>query len=210
MLLVVPLAIWGRVLRPLLRTIWPLVLPFAISLLIIQGLFWTEGTPIFTLGPLSLKQEGVDFALRSSGRILLIVSSFLLLSLSTRPDELMLSLSQRGAPKSLTYIILATLQLIPRFQEKASTILDAQRARGLETEGPLLRRVRALLPMVKPLILSSIVDIEERAIALEARAFGRVGPKTSLLILEDSAAQRILRWLLVLAAVALVAARLFM
>lgn len=208
-LLVVPLAIWGRVLRPLLRTIWPLVLPFAISLLIIQGLFWTEGTPIFTLGPLSLKQEGVDFALRSSGRILLIVSSFLLLSLSTRPDELMLSLSQRGAPKSLTYIILATLQLIPRFQEKANTILDAQRARGLETEGPLLRRVRALLPMVKPLILSSIVDIEERAIALEARAFGRVGPKTSLLILEDSAAQRILRWLLVLAAVALVAARLF-
>jgi energy-coupling factor transport system permease protein len=119
----------------------------------------------------------------------------------------MLSLSQRGVPKSLTYIILATLQLIPRFQDKATTILDAQRARGLETEGSLLQRARALLPMVKPLVLGSILDIEERAIALEARAFGRSGPKTSLLVLADSSVQAAMRWLLLVAAVAVVAAR---
>lgn len=208
-LLVVPLALWGQVLKPLLRALWPIVLPFALSLLIVQGLFWTDGTPILILGPLSLKEEGVLFALRSTGRILLIISSFILLSLSTRPDALMLSLSQRGVPKSLTYIILSTLQLIPRFQDKASTILDAQRARGLETEGSLLHRLKSFLPMIKPLILSSIVDIEERAIALEARAFGRSGPKTSLLILEDSAIQKFLRWLLFLATIAIVVARFF-
>lgn len=209
-LLIVPLAAWGQVLRPLFRALLPIVVPFAISLFFIQGFFWTNGTPILHLGPLSLKQEGLLFAMRSTGRILMIVSSFLLLSLSTRPDALMLSLAQRGVPKSLTYIILATLQLVPRFQDKATTILDAQRARGLETEGSLSRRARALLPMVKPLILGSIVDIEERAIALEARAFGRSGPKTSLLTLSDSAAQAIIRWLLLLAAVALVAARFLM
>jgi energy-coupling factor transport system permease protein len=177
---------------------------------LIQGFFWTGGTPVLHIGPLSLKQEGLLFAARSTGRILMIVGSFLLLSLSTRPDALMLSLAQRGVPKSLTYIILATLQLVPRFQDKAATILDAQQARGLETAGSLSRRVRALLPMVKPLILGSIVDIEERAIALEARAFGRSGPKTSLLTLNDSAAQAIFRWLLLLAAVALVIARFLM
>jgi energy-coupling factor transport system permease protein len=206
-LLIVPLAAWGEVLRPLLRALLPIVLPFAVSLFLIQGFFWSGGTPVFHIGPLSLKREGLLFATRGTGRILIIVSSFLLLSLSTRPDALMLSLSQRGVPKSLTYIILATLQLIPRFQDKATTILDAQRARGLETEGSLLQRARALLPMVKPLVLGSILDIEERAIALEARAFGRSGPKTSLLVLADSSVQAAMRWLLLVAAVAVVAAR---
>ena len=207
-LLIVPLAVWGRILRPLARAAGPIVLPFALSLFLIQGFFWTGGTPILELGPLSLKREGVIFAVRSTGRILMIVSSFLLLSLSTRPDALMLSLAQRGVPRAITYIILATMQLVPRFQDKAATILDAQRARGLETEGSLLRRARALLPLVKPLILGSIIDIEERAIALEARAFGRSGPKTSLLALTDSAVQAVARWLLLLAAVALVTLRL--
>jgi energy-coupling factor transport system permease protein len=209
-LLIVPLAAWGQVLRPLFRALIPIVAPFAVSLFLIQGFFWPGGTPVLYIGPLSLKQEGLLFAARSTGRILMIVGSFLLLSLSTRPDALMLSLAQRGVPKSLTYIILATLQLVPRFQDKAATILNAQQARGLETAGSLSRRVRALLPMVKPLILGSIVDIEERAIALEARAFGRSGPKTSLLTLNDSAAQAICRWLLLLAAVALVIARFLM
>jgi energy-coupling factor transport system permease protein len=134
-----------------------------------------------------------------------VVGSFLLLSLTARPDALMISLNQRGLPKALTYIVLATMQIAPRFQAKANTILDAQRARGVETGGSFARRARALLPLVIPLVLGSIIDIEERAIALEARAFSRPGPKTSYLILRDSALQRIARWLLLVAMVAAVA-----
>jgi len=206
--ILLPLAAWGQVLPLLLRAAWRTVLPFALSLFLIQGFFWTGGTPVLALGPLSLKREGVLFAIQSTGRILLIVSSFLLLSLSTRPDALMIALSQRG-PTGIAYIILATIQIVPRFQAKAATILDAQRSRGLETEGHLRQRFRALLPLIKPLVLGSIVDIEERAIALEARAFSRRGPKTSLLVLVDSPAQAAVRWLLLLAALALLAARLF-
>jgi energy-coupling factor transport system permease protein len=208
-LYLLPLAAWGRILTPLLRAAGRIVLPFAVSLLLIQGFFWTDGTPIFAVGPLSLKREGVLFAVQSVGRILLIVSSFLLLTLSTRPDALMIALSQRGVPASLAYIMLSTIQIIPRFQVKAATILDAQSSRGLETQGSLRRRVRALVPLVEPLVLGSIVDVEERAIALEARAFSRRGPKTSLLVLADSPAQAAARWLLLVAAVAVLAARLF-
>ncbi|MFQ5856448.1 MAG: energy-coupling factor transporter transmembrane component T, partial [Anaerolineae bacterium] len=146
----------------------------------------------------------------STGRILLIVSSFLLLTLSTRPDALMIALTQRGIPTSIAYIILATIQIVPRFQAKAATILDAQRSRGLETEGSLLLRARALLPLVQPLVLGSIVDIEERAIALEARAFGRRGPKTSLLVLTDSPAQAAVRWVLLVATIVVLVARVLM
>lgn len=210
LLVVVPLALWGRVAAPLLGAAWRIVLPFAISLFLIQGFFWTGGTPLFEIGPFSLKQEGVLFAALMTGRILVIVSSFLLLTLSTRADALMIALSRRGAPPTLAYIILTTLQIIPRFREKAGTILDAQQARGLETGGSLGHRLRALLPLVQPLILGSIVDIEERAIALEARGFSRQGPKSYLLELNDSMAQLALRWLLVLAALLAIVSRFTM
>jgi energy-coupling factor transporter transmembrane protein EcfT len=62
---------------------------------------------------------------------------------------------------------------------------------------------------VGPLILSSLMQIEERAIALEARAFNRPGRRTSLVALHDTRAQALLRWALLAAALGLVAARLF-
>ena len=206
LLAVVPLAGWSRVLRGLSMAAWKVVLPFAVSVFLIQGLFWTGGTPVVILGPLSLKREGLVFAAQSTGRILSVVGSFLLLSLTVRPDRLMVALQQSGVPNALTYIILTTLQIAPRFQAKAYTVMDAQRARGLETEGSLRRRVLALIPLAVPLVLGSIVDIEERAIALEARAFSRSGPKTSLLQLEDTRTERIVRRLLTGAMVAVIAA----
>jgi len=106
--------------------------------------------------------------------------------------------------------VLATIQIAPRFQAKANTILDAQRARGLETEGGVGRRVRALLPLVVPLVLGSIIDIEERAMSLEARAFSREGKKTSLLVLPDSAAQKAARAALLIGMAAAVAAGIWL
>jgi energy-coupling factor transport system permease protein len=185
-----------------------LIIPFALSLFLIQGLFWTGGTPIVALGPLSLKAEGLTFALAMSGRILIIFSSFLWLAMTTRPDALMLALVQKGLPDRIAYIVLTTLQIVPRFQAKAATILNAQRSRGLETEGSLIRRIRGVLPLVVPLVLGSIVDIEERAIALEARAFSRQGERTSLVDLPDSAAQRVFRWMLVVIVATLAVARI--
>ncbi|HSM57518.1 MAG TPA: energy-coupling factor transporter transmembrane component T [Candidatus Sulfomarinibacteraceae bacterium] len=202
LLLLLPLILVGRILRPHLSASLKAVLPFAISLFLVQGLFWPGGTPILDLGPLSLKHEGVLFATRTTGRILVIVSSFLILTFTARPDALMQALREKGVPRSITYIVLTTIQIVPRFQAKANTILDAQRSRGLETEGSIWRRFRALLPLVQPLVLGAIIDIEERAIALEVRAFGREGPRTNLQRLEDNQWQVWMRWLLLLGALA--------
>lgn len=208
--IILPAALWGQVASQLLNQVWKVVLPFAVSVTLIQGFFWGSGTPLFTLGPLSMKLEGLRFAAASTGRILTVVSSFLLLSLTTRPDSLMLALSHQGLPSSLTYIVLSTIQIIPQFQARADTILDAQRSRGLETGGSILQRARNLLPLAIPLVLGSIVDIEQRAIALEARAFSKKGPKSSLIHLVDSPRQRTFRWGLAGAVILVLAWRLGM
>lgn len=209
-LILVPLAAWAGILPQFLRAVVKTALPIVISIFLVQGLFWPNGTPVLTLGPLSLKQEGIEFAIRSTGRFIMLVGSFLLLTFTTRPDGLMLALTQHGVPNGIAYVILSTMQFVPRFQTKANTILDAQRSRGLETEGNLLVRFRALLPLIQPLLLGSIVDIEERAIALEVRAFGRAGPKTSLLVLHDTNLQRAVRWLLLLASLAVIGWRAYL
>jgi energy-coupling factor transport system permease protein len=196
--IILPLAFWGGILRELLKTVWKISWPLALSVLLIQSLFWGEGTPLFELWGMVPKKEGLIFALVSIGRIVLTMGDFMLFTMTTRPDTLMISLKQIGMPSSLAYIVVTTLQIIPSFLKKASTILDAQRSRGLETEGNLFIRSRALVPVILPLVLGSLMDVEERAIAIQARAFGSNKQETSLIEIHDSNRERNIRRILVI------------
>jgi energy-coupling factor transport system permease protein len=175
---------------------------------VIQGLFWTSGTPVANLGPLSVKAEGLVFATTITGRLLAIMGSFLLFSLGTRPDDLMISLEERGVPNSITYIILSTIQLVPGLQVQAGKIRDAQQARGLETTGSIRQRLRALLPLIEPLVLGSIIDVDERAIALEARAFSSDIKKTFFRTVDDRRWEKVLRRVLLAVALGALLLRL--
>ena len=193
---VIPVAIWGKISQDLIRATIKISWPFILSVLLIQTLFWGKGTPIFEFWMIAPKKEGAIFALISIGKITLTMATFILFAMSTRPDFLMISLKQTGVPSSLAYIVVATLQLIPRFQMKASSILDAQRSRGLETEGNILVRTKAVLPIILPLVLGSLVEVEERAIAIEARAFNSNRRETSLIEIPDTSIQSAVRKIL--------------
>ncbi|HUG35197.1 MAG TPA: energy-coupling factor transporter transmembrane component T [Anaerolineales bacterium] len=206
--IILPLALWGQVFRNFIRIVWGLSLPFILSVVIIQSLFWGKGTPIFEFWILAPKVEGALFAAISVGRIILVMAGFILFAMTTRPDTLMISLKQVGVPSSLAYIIVTTLQIIPRFQSKASTILDAQRSRGLETEGNLFVRSRAVVPIILPLVLGSLVEVEERAIAIEARGFNSKREETSLIEIPDTKTQFIVRRLFFMLMILSIAARI--
>ena len=191
--IIVPLAIWGKVLSRLAQLVFNISLPLIVSIFIIQTLFWGKGTPLFEVGPFAPKLEGFLFSITSAGRILFIMADFILFSLTTRPDMLMISLKQAGLPPGIAYIIVTTLQLVPQFAAKANAILNAQRSRGMETQGNMLIRARALLPLVMPLVIGSLLEVEERAIAIEARAFNSKHKETSLIEIPDSQIQRFAR-----------------
>lgn len=190
---VIPLAVWGKTLGRLIQIVSKISWPFILSVFIIQTLFWGNGTALFRIGVIAPKLEGAIFAFTSSGRILLVMADFVLFSLTTRPDMLMISLKQAGLPGGLAYIIVTTLQLVPQFVAKANSILNAQRSRGLETQGNLFVRARALLPLILPLVIGSLMEVEERAIAIEARAFNSKHKETSLIEIPDTQLQRNVR-----------------
>lgn len=213
-----PLALYGtlllvaalaRVAQAFMSTSLRTVLPFAVSLFVIQSLFFGEGgTVLARLGPLAIREEGVWFAFAGSARILTIAGALLLVLLTTHPSALLAGLVQKGAPPQLAYVIGSTLLLVPQLQARAQQIGDAQRARGLRTDGSLVRRGRALVALAAPLVIGALVDVDERTLALEARSFNAAGPKTSLHDVPDTALDRLLRWGTALLLVAVVAVRL--
>ncbi|MCB9421159.1 MAG: energy-coupling factor transporter transmembrane protein EcfT [Ardenticatenaceae bacterium] len=209
-LVVLLLAVWGGVGRVWLGRNGRVLLPLIIMLFVIHGFFNPNGqTPLFTVWRFTLTREGVAYAFLLSSRLAAIVGVALLLLLTTHPGDLLTALTQRGLSPALAYIISSTLYILPQMQAKAKAIMQAQQARGLETEGALWRRARALLPLLAPLVLGALVDSEERAIALEARAFRVRGPKSVLHILPDSPGQRGLRMGLWLSVVLLIGWRLW-
>lgn len=196
---VIPLSIFGKVGREFLTTTTRLLLSVVGFVFVMQAFFHPGGQiEIFSLWIFDVTVESIEFAYLTATRILTMMASFLILLLTTHPSDLMSDLTRRGLSSNLSYVITSTLQIIPQMQAKAATIIDAQRSRGLETSGNIPNRIRALLPLVGPLVFGSLVDVEERAIAIEARAFTSTKKKTSLRIIMDSTAERYARWLLFL------------
>ncbi|HJR81002.1 MAG TPA: energy-coupling factor transporter transmembrane component T [Anaerolineales bacterium] len=199
LLIIIPLSFISRVSKEYWSFFLKVILPTITFLLVIQALFLPgESTIVFEILGLEVTEISAQLALRNATRIAVMVSSFTILLLTTHPSELMSDLTRRGLPGQFAYVIIASLQIIPQMQAKAQTIISAQRSRGLDTQSNFFRRAGAIVPLVGPLVFGSLVEVEERAIAIEARGFTSTRPKTSLYEIPDSGADKAIRWMLIL------------
>jgi energy-coupling factor transport system permease protein len=152
-----------------------------ITVLIIQGLFWFGNeTPLVAIGPAVFYKEGVNYAFGILINIVNILMSFCVLILTTKPSDMIENLVRRGFSPRFGYVFISVFQIIPQMTETMSTITDAQRSRGMETEGKLLIRIKAFIPLIAPVIMSSLINTKERALALEVRGFNSKNQKTFL------------------------------
>ena len=211
LLFIVPLCFVGRVSREFFTSAIRLILPAVGFIFIMQALFQPVGqTVIFKIWILDVTQESLLFAFRVAMRIMVMVSAFTLLLMTTHPSELMSDLTRRGLPGQFAYVIISTLQILPQMQSKAQTIIAAQRSRGLDTESSFLRRAGSLVPLVGPLVFGSLAEVEERAIAIEARGFTSTRVKTSLHEIPDSKSDKVIRWICIILIIASLALRIWL
>ncbi len=134
--------------------------------------------------------------------------SVALFALTTGADHLVADLERRGLGRRGSFVVGSTLRMVPRIVDRAREITDAQRARGLDTQGPPWRRVRGIVPLAGPLVLGAINEVEEQAMALEARGFSAPMRRTPLRAFPDTPRQAWLRRGLGLLTVVLLAASL--
>lgn len=152
-----------------------------ISIVIIQGLFRAGNkTPLFHIGSLVFYKEGLIYALGICLRVINILCSFAILVLTTKPSDLIETLVRKGLSPRIGYVLSSVLQIIPEMTSTMGTILDAQRSRGMETEGKLIVRIKAFFPLIGPVVMNSLISTRERSMALEVRAFNSKRKKTFL------------------------------
>jgi energy-coupling factor transport system permease protein len=196
----------GRAIHAVIRLLTPLV----VVLFLMHGLFNPHNqTVMFQIGPFTVGQEGLAYASEVALRLAATLAASLVLVFTTHPTHLVQALEEAGLPHGLAYLLGSPLLLVPEIADRALAIRAAQQSRGLETQGSLLQRARALFPWVAPLVFSVLVELEERSLALEVRGFSAPNPKTSLNELVDTPSQRVGRWALVLLAVLLLIAGLW-
>jgi energy-coupling factor transport system permease protein len=118
-------------------------------------------------------------------RFVVLVESFSVFFLTTSPDHLGLALEQSRVPYEFAFAFTTAVRFVPVLAEEAQTIMDAQKARGLELEkGGFLKRIRNYVPVLIPLIVSAIRRSLELAEAMESRAWGATKKRTNLYALK--------------------------
>ncbi len=202
-------ALAAGVLPRLLKLAAVLALPIALSAFLVNLFFFPGAQQVlFRIGPITATAEGLALALEILARIVAISGAVTLFYLTTRPSDLVVDLERRGVSPRVAFVANASVQAVPAMVERAEQITVAQRARGLDTEGSARRRIRGIVPIVAPVVLGSIADVEERTMALEARGFTRPGRRTLLWAPSEAGWERPARWFLVVALLALIAARI--
>jgi energy-coupling factor transport system permease protein len=167
-------------LRTVLRAIRPIL--FIMCFTAILNLFFTKGdTLLFELWRIRIYMEGVYSAVFMLLRIVvLILGTSVFLTYTTTPISLTDAIESLFKPLSLiklpvhefAMMMTIALRFIPLLSEEAAKIMNAQKARGVDfSEGSLIRRAKALVPILIPLFVSAFRRAEELATAMECRCY---------------------------------------
>jgi energy-coupling factor transport system permease protein len=201
----VPLAVLATVLvtaavAGVTRRLLPFVaatIPLVASIVLVNTFIYPGATDVIApVGPFTPTWTGLVVALQTMLRVVAFALSVALFALTTPTDDLLSDLERRGLGRRGIFVIGAAIATVPRMIERAGEIIDAQRARGLDTEGSPWRRIRGVVPLAGPMISGALSEVEERTMALEARAFSAPGRRTIIRTLPDTQGERLLRWVI--------------
>ncbi len=166
-------------------------LPLALSLVAVHGLVFPEGEVVLAaFGPLAVTAEGLTFAAAVAARWLAVAAAMALVAALTTPADLAQAVEDAPWPPLLGHAVAGALLLVPAARRAAIAIAEAQRARGLRTDGSIGHRVRAVAPRVVPLAVAVVLEGQARAQALAVRGCRPGAPRTALAPLPDSVRQR--------------------
>lgn len=147
---------------------------------ILQVLFTSGQTIWFRFGPVVISQEGIVNGVFIFLRFVLIIFMSTILTLTTMPlsltDAIEYLLRPLNAIKvpvhEIALMLSIALRFVPTLMDETEKIMNAQRARGIDFgEGNIYQQMKAIVPLLIPLFVSSFNRAEELATAMEARGY---------------------------------------
>lgn len=178
--------------KQLLKSIRPL--KWLLVLTFVLNMFFTVGETVWLqVWILRITKEGFLMALHFAMRLVFLVVGTSILTLTTSPvalsDGIELLLSPlrviRFPAHELAMMMTIALRFIPTLIEEADKIMKAQMARGADFEsGNLMKRAKAMIPLLVPLFVSAFRRAGDLAMAMEARCYHGGEGRTRLRVLK--------------------------
>ncbi|WP_077620241.1 energy-coupling factor transporter transmembrane component T family protein [Bacillus sinesaloumensis] len=159
-------------LKPIL---WVILFTFVLHIFLTK-----EGNLLVDWGWLQIYEGGVTQGIFIALRLLFLIIMTTILTLTSTPIEITDGMESLLAPfkkiglptHELALMMSISLRFIPTLMQETEKIMKAQAARGVEfTSGPIKDRMKAVVPLLIPLFISSFKRAEELAIAMEARGY---------------------------------------
>ncbi len=170
---------------------------FVLLFTAILNIFLTKSAaeePLFKFYFIAVYEDGLWRALYMALRvIILIIGSSVLISYTTSPimltdaiESLLSPLKRIKVPvHEFAMMMSIALRFIPTLIEETDKIMNAQKARGADfSNGSIIKRAKALIPVLIPLFISSFKRAEDLAMAMECRCYHGGEGRTRLVKLE--------------------------
>lgn len=152
---------------------------------LINVFFNTSGTPLLELGFIKITDKGISSAIFVAIRVFMFVVISSLLTYTTTPTNLTDAIEKLLSPLKLIHVdvhsiammMTIALRFIPTLIEEVDKITNAQKARGADIEsGGIGKRIKAIIPILIPLFISSFRSASDLAFAMECRCYmGGIG-----------------------------------
>ncbi len=164
-----------------------------LSFTFVYHLLFTKGHVLWSMGIITFTIEGIVAGTRFVWRILLLVLLASLLTLTTKPlilakglEKLLKPLSKLRVPiEQFSLMIVIAIRFIPTVLEELNRIILAQKSRGFDIKSlPFMKRIFAYIPIVIPLLFTTIQRADQLSDAIDARGYGDGKNRTSYIELH--------------------------
>ncbi|MBQ9081429.1 MAG: energy-coupling factor transporter transmembrane protein EcfT [Clostridia bacterium] len=153
----------------------------------VLNLFFFAGETTIEIGGVALRwgiinitYEGVRYMIFLMLRLFMLVLASAILTLTTTPVNLTDGIESLLTPlkwirfpvHELALIMSIALRFIPSLMDETDRIMNAQKARGADFEhGNLFKRIKAIIPILIPLLIGAFRRAEELGDAMDARCY---------------------------------------
>lgn len=183
----------GRIpLKSMTRGLKPMLI-FILLTALLNLIYTREGKLLFEWKFIHIYSKGLETAFFMVLRIMMLICGTFLLTYTTSPIALTDALESLLSPlklikvpvHELSMMMCIALRFIPTLIEETDKIISAQKARGADFEtGSLIRRAKALIPILVPLFVSAFRRADELATAMECRCYHGGKGRTRLKVLR--------------------------
>jgi len=146
---------------------------------VIWSLFYRQGDPWFSFGPISIGEQSLRYAVGMALKLTTFLAVGTLFLSTAKVEEFSYALTRLGMPYKIGFTMTLAFRLVPAFVEAGFTVVQAQRCRGFDfDEGSIFQRIRRYVPVIVPVFIGALRRADNMAMALEARGFQSGRPRT--------------------------------